>query len=100
MQLLAPVLFVTATLAAACTEQQPFRRQVGSNSTLVVVQAAETGAFRAGAPLPTDGLGAGRFAGDSGSGFFEVSGAPSSTFTAIGGLLGVVGAVVGGVMLL
>ncbi|VBB83900.1 Putative protein of unknown function [Podospora comata] len=99
MQLLAPVLFVTATLAAASTEQQPFRRQVGSNSTLVVMQAAETGAFRTGTPRPTDGLGAGRFAGASGSGF-EVSGAPSSTFTAIGGLLGVVGAVVGGVMLL
>ncbi|KAK0672299.1 hypothetical protein QBC41DRAFT_314128 [Cercophora samala] len=99
MQLLAPVILLTATLASATTsEQQPFRRQIGSNSSLVIVQAAETGALRAGAPLPTEG--ASRFAGDSGQGFFEVSGAPSTTVTAIGGLLGVVGAIVGGAMLL
>ncbi|KAK4197246.1 hypothetical protein QBC40DRAFT_351160 [Triangularia verruculosa] len=122
MQLLAPILLFTAALASATTEQQPFRRQIGSNSTLVTVQVAETGVsnnnikiapclpelpstdnsitnqvLRAGSPSPTDlGLGSNRFAGNGGGDFFQVSSASST----VAGILGVIGAVVGGAMLL
>ncbi|KAK0735733.1 hypothetical protein B0T21DRAFT_451793 [Apiosordaria backusii] len=110
MQLLAPILLLTASLASASAtseQQQPaaYRRQIPSNSTLVTVQAAETGILRAGAPSPTDlGLGSNRFsgfAGEDSEGYILVSaGSAQTAGTVIRGLLGVVGAIVGGAMLL